>query len=198
MTLYRDPGSGPFPLWAGEPINGVTHPRSIEQLWSAPDLEAIGLWRDDMIAAAEEVPENKVLTGRTVERVNGVVTFVNALADAPYPTVDEVVAERSRRLAAGFDFDFGDERGVHHIGTSEQDQAGWTEVTQIALVRSATGSTVAISIITDTGPVEVSPLEWLSVLEAAAAFRQPIWQASFLLQATSPIPRDFSGNGYWP
>lgn len=197
MTLYRE-APGPFPAWAGEPIDGVRYPRDIEQHWSASDLEAIGLWRDDMIAPAGEVPEDKVSTGRTVERVNGVVTFVHALVDAPYPTADDVVAERSRRLSAGFDFDFGDERGVHHIGTTEQDQAGWTEVTQIALVRSATGSTAPISIITDSGPVEVSPLEWLSVLEAAAAFRQPIWQASFLLQAMSPIPRDFADGAYWP
>lgn len=82
MTLYRE-ASGPFPVWIGEAIGGVCHPRSIEQHWSAQELEAIGLWRDDMIAAADAVPEGKVITATTVERVGEVVQFVHALGDAP-------------------------------------------------------------------------------------------------------------------
>lgn len=98
MTLYRE-APGPFQVWAGEPINGITHPLNIEQLWSAQELEAIGLWRDDMIAPAEEVPEGKVSTGRTVERVNGVVTFVHVLEDAPAPEVPQSISMRQARLA---------------------------------------------------------------------------------------------------
>lgn len=29
--------------WTGEKINGISHPRNIEQLWSAEDLAAVGL-----------------------------------------------------------------------------------------------------------------------------------------------------------
>lgn len=98
MTLYREaPGS--FPAWSGEPIDGISHPRNIEQLWSAQELEAIGLWRDDMIAPAEAVPEGKVSTSRTVECVNGVVRFVHVLEDAPEPEVPQSISMRQARLA---------------------------------------------------------------------------------------------------
>jgi hypothetical protein len=113
------------------------------------------------------------------------------------PGPAEVVAERQRRLGLGFDYDFGDARGTHRIGTTDQDMAGWDEVTKIALARHATGSTAPIAIVTDTGPAEVSPAEWLAVLEAANAFRQPIWQASFALQATEQIPADYAADRHW-
>jgi hypothetical protein len=98
MTIYRE-APGPFPVWIGEAIDGITHPLNIEQLWSAQELEAIGLWRDDMIAPADDVPEGKVSTGRTVERVNGVVTFVHVLEDAPAPVVPVSISMRQARLA---------------------------------------------------------------------------------------------------
>lgn len=116
----------------------------------------------------------------------------------PPPTVSDVIIERARRLADGFDYDFGDARGVHHIGTTEADQVGWDEVTAIALARQATGSTTPITVVTDTGAANVTPLEWLAILEAAAAFRQPIWAASFSLQAIDPIPADYADNSRWP
>lgn len=98
MTLYRE-APGPFPVWAGERINDVLYPRNIEQLWPAQELEAVGLWRDDMIAPAGDVPEGKISTGRTVERVNGVVTFVHVLEDAPPPSAPQSISMRQARLA---------------------------------------------------------------------------------------------------
>lgn len=116
----------------------------------------------------------------------------------PPPSVADVISERDRRLALGFDFDFSDERGVHRIGTTRADMAGWDEVTTIAQVRSLRGNETPISIVTDTGPVQVSPSEWLDILEAAEAARQPIWQASFVLQAMDPIPEDYAADHHWP
>ena len=116
----------------------------------------------------------------------------------PLVSQADVSRERDRRLALGFDYDFGDARGVHRIGTTKGDEEGWDEVTKIALSRNAIGSTDPITIMTDTGPAVVTPLEWLAVLEAAAAFRQPIWQASFVLQAMDPIPDDYAEDSHWP
>ena len=115
------------------------------------------------------------------------------------PGVDDVVAERERRLAAGFDFDFGAPRGEHRIGTTAQDMVGWRDVTDLAnaLITSGQPDT-ANQIVTDTGPVTVTAAEWTTVLLAAAAFRQPIWGASFLLQAMDPIPDEFADDAYWP
>ncbi|MCA0341117.1 MAG: hypothetical protein LCH99_15500 [Proteobacteria bacterium] len=122
MTLYRE-APGPFPVWAGEAIDGITHPLNIEQMWSAQDLEAIGLWRDDMIAAAGEVPEGKIVTATTVERVGEVVQFVHTLEDAPvyvpetpqlYALATMTIADEavsaivpSTQLAGGFRLDTG-------------------------------------------------------------------------------------------
>ncbi len=111
--------------------------------------------------------------------------------------VEKVRAERDRRLGLGFNYDFGGERGVHHIGTSDRDMKGWTEVTDIARARTALGSTDPITIATDTGVCDVTPLEWEAVLLAAAGFRQPIWAASFGLQAMNPIPTDYVSDEYW-
>lgn len=110
-----------------------------------------------------------------------------------------VIAERERRLVAGFDYDFGDARGVHRIATSEQDMRGWDEVTKIAsAMLSLNDHVAAIDIVTETGPVPVKAIEWQRVLVAAAAFRQPIWTASFALQAMETIPADVTDDRYWP
>lgn len=117
--------------------------------------------------------------------------------EPPAPTEADVIAERQRRLALGFDFDFGDARGVHRIGTTPADMAGWQEVTDYARALTASGDTT-IAIVTDTGPVQVTAAEWDAILLAAARFRQPIWGASFQIAAMSPIPADYTADAYWP
>lgn len=117
---------------------------------------------------------------------------------APAPTADDVAAERTRRMALGFDYNFGAPRGVHHIQTTEADMKGWDEVTTLANALIASGQPNAtINILTGTGPTQVTATEWQSVLLAAAAFRQPLWAKSFTLQAMSPIPADYKNDSYW-
>lgn len=112
----------------------------------------------------------------------------------------QVQAECARRLAAGFDYDFGDPRGVHRIGTTRRDMDGWDEVTKFAtaLINASDTTTTTITIATDTGACQVTSMEWNAILIAAAAFRQPIWLASFALQAMDPIPADYASDSYWP
>ena len=118
---------------------------------------------------------------------------------APSPTVTDVVAERERRLALGFDYDFGDGRGVHHIGTTPDDMRKWMdEVTPLAQAFINAGQPNGeITIVTETGPVVVTAMEWQQILVAAAAWRQPIYAASFVLQAMNPIPADFADEEWW-
>lgn len=117
----------------------------------------------------------------------------------PEPTVDDVIAERERRLSQGFDYDFGDERGVHHIGTAPADLRKWmdevTPLSQAFLNLSQPDGEIAI--VTDTGPVAVTAHEWQQILLAAAAWRQPIYQASFALMAMTPIPADYADDSWW-
>lgn len=123
---------------------------------------------------------------------SGVVTYT------PPVTSSDVIQERSRRLALGFDYDFGGARGVHRIGTAATDQVGWSEVTTLSNALIALGDTATtITAVTDTGPVELTALEWQSILVAAGQFRQPIWAASFTLQAMDPIPADYAADHYW-
>lgn len=116
----------------------------------------------------------------------------------PAPMARDVLAERARRLSLGFDFDFGDARGLHHIGTTEADMRGWDEVSKLASALIALNDTeTTITIVTNTGAADVTALEWQTILVAAAQFRQPIWAASFALQAADPIPADFTDDKYW-
>lgn len=142
--------------------------------------------------------------GQFIDRVEGILdaTWPPDADDRAYTvrhvyTADDVAAERERRLALGFDCDFGDERGVHRIGTTPADMAGWQEVTTLAQARLARADETPIAIMSDTGPALVTPTEWMAVLEAAAAFRQPLWAKSFALQAQDPIPADYADDSYW-
>lgn len=116
----------------------------------------------------------------------------------PIATAADIVAERTRRLELGFDYDFGDARGVHHIGTTAADMEGWDEVAKASQAAINLGApSTPITIVTDTGPVAVTALEFQQILAAATAHRQPIWAASFVLQAMSQIPADYADGSYW-
>lgn len=99
MTLYLETPSG-FVPWAGEAIgdgdDAVCHPRHIEQLWSAGALADWGLY---VPVEADAVPEGKIVTGTTVQRVEGVVKFVYDLEDIPPPTAPQSITMRQARLA---------------------------------------------------------------------------------------------------
>ncbi|MBC05731.1 hypothetical protein [Thalassospira sp.] len=117
----------------------------------------------------------------------------------PAPSQLVVETERNRRLAAAsFDYDFGDGRGVHTIGTDEKDMAAWIgEVMPIAQARLALSDSTAINIVTNTGTVAVSPSEWMDIINTGAAGRQAIWQYYFALIAMDPIPADYQDDQYW-
>ncbi|CAB4146566.1 hypothetical protein UFOVP1157_58 [uncultured Caudovirales phage] len=110
--------------------------------------------------------------------------------------VAAIVAERTRRLGIGFDYNFGDDRGVHRIGTSPADMIGWGEVSTYAGALLDSGDvTTQIAIFTDTGPCHVTAPEWRAIEIAAAVFRQPIWAKSFVLSAS--LPTDYTSDAQW-
>lgn len=117
---------------------------------------------------------------------------------APAPSPEDVWAEKDRRWAFGFDYDFGDGRGVHHIATTRKDLEDWDKVSAAASAFIALGQPGAtITIYTETGPATVTALEWQSVLVAAAAFFQAAIDAGAALVAMDPIPADYADDGWW-
>ncbi len=183
---------------------GIYSYRETDQAkFNAPNLDPVpvplGAVGDRYLIAFDGTPED-LKAGQTV-----VIEAVDPLTDPDYRALKEhqialVVEERDRRLGNGFDYNFGDDRAVHRIGTSEADMQAWTrEVTPYADALVLTGDEITlITLVTDTGPVQVTGLEWQQILVAAGQHRQPIWAASFALQAMNPIPEDYSDDGYWP
>lgn len=76
-----------FAPWAGESINGKRYPPAVEN-WSDTQLAEVGLYRPQ---EAEPVPGGKIVISRSVQRVDGVVRWVNELADAPEPDPADIV-----------------------------------------------------------------------------------------------------------
>ncbi len=114
-------------------------------------------------------------------------------------SASDVEAERDRRLAScDFTYDFGDARGVHTIGTDEKDMDAWMkEVMPIAQARLALSDATPIDIVTNTGPVSVTPTEWMDIVNTGGAGRQAIWAYYFALINTDPIPADYTDDQYW-
>ncbi|MCZ7499380.1 MULTISPECIES: hypothetical protein [unclassified Agrobacterium] len=121
-------------------------------------------------------------------------------AEEPVVSAAMVSSELDRRLALGFDYSFGDERGTHHLGTTPTDMKRWTEeVTPLSQAYLNMGQPDGqIGIKTETGPVAVTATEWQQILLAAGVHRQPIYQAYFALKDMAPIPADYASARYWP
>lgn len=113
-------------------------------------------------------------------------------------TVEDIYIERDRRFNLGFAYDFGDARGIHQIGMTKTDMEGWNEVTIWADTKLKLNQPDATTyIMTNTGPAQITPMDWYHVLDAASAVRQNIWQKSFYISSLSPIPVDFRTDPYW-
>jgi hypothetical protein len=78
--LYLETSPNVFELWDGSPINGIRHPLNIELLWTAEALAAINLY---VPAPAATVPQHKRIVSTHVERVNGVVKYVDVTENIP-------------------------------------------------------------------------------------------------------------------
>jgi len=94
--LYRETAPNVFTRWAGERINDIAYPRSIETKWSEADLAEIELYKP---APADPIPEGKVVTNRRVKRVDGIVRWVNDLEDAPPAPIPTTITARAARFA---------------------------------------------------------------------------------------------------
>ncbi len=162
---------------------------AVRAVCPAMDGVSVGRWDDKTTWRVFFQPE---ATDQQKDAVAQVIVSFNPDA----PTMADVAAERERRLALGFSYNFGDSRGVHHIGTTAADLTGWDEVSKYAgaLIDSGDTSTL-IAIVTDTGPCTVTAPEWRAIEIEAAHFRQPLWAKSFALMANPPA--DYTNDSHW-
>lgn len=110
----------------------------------------------------------------------------------------DVKAERNKRLLSSFKYDFGDKRGVHVISLSSADMTGWDEVDKRASALLALGDEKStIKIKTETGFVDVTPLEWKLLIIAMTDFRQSIREAYFKIKEMKRLPDNFNSDSYW-
>ena len=114
-------------------------------------------------------------------------------------TADILTGEIERRLSLGFDFDFEDERGVHHFGTTTKDMQRWAqEVTPLAQAAMNMGQPDRlIAIKTETGLVSLAASEWWRVLDAATGRRQSLYGSYFALKAMERVPTDYTSDNRW-
>ena len=147
--LYKETQDGFAPWNPTDPIGGVRYPPNIGELWSAAELAALGLYAP---APADPIPEGKIVTGTTVQRVGGVVKFVNTLDDAPVPTpADTPLTMRQLRLGllliGGFPATFiqdainaipdATQRGVAQIWYDESATVEWDHPMTQQLIAAA-------------------------------------------------------------
>ncbi|MFA5630348.1 MAG: hypothetical protein WC997_02450 [Porticoccaceae bacterium] len=158
--------------------------------WTAEDRAAFGVYQVDVTPL-----EGYVWTGQ-ISNNDGIPEPI--FEPVPPPSTQEVIEERRRRLALGFDYDFEDTRGIHRIATTEQDHKGWDKVSKLATSAILAGaSDTEITIHTETGGVAVTAAEWQQIVIAVGMWEQPIWQVSFALQQMNPIPADFADDKWW-
>ena len=95
MALYLEVSESTFVHWVGERIDDILYPLHIENLWSVEDLRELNLYKPE---TADAVPEGKVVTGTSVQRIDGEVKYVYTLEDYVVP-VPSVVTRRQAKLA---------------------------------------------------------------------------------------------------
>jgi hypothetical protein len=168
------------------------------------EIQGIGDVPTEELAMAHERDGVKVLLGVALnaetQRVNPETLRANKIAGGRprHIALQEIAFERERRLNAGFDYRFKDKRGLHRIGASDADWSGWQEVhVQATKAMMRNRPKTDITIVTDTGPVTVTAEEWLDILDAIEAFRQPIILAAFRLTAMKTVPADITADTHW-
>jgi len=85
--LYKVENNTPVE-WRGERLNGISHPRQIENVWTEADLNAIGLYK---AKAPDPVPDGYVVTDTTLEIVDGVPKWVNTLVEDQRVAINAVL-----------------------------------------------------------------------------------------------------------
>lgn len=89
MTLYLEDGKT-FREWdCKEKIDGISYQPNIGDLWSSDELAKLGLYAP----VEPSVPDGKIVVGKRVERIDGVVTYVYTVESVPLKDLNRIQFE---------------------------------------------------------------------------------------------------------
>lgn len=202
MTLYLF-NAGNYSPWKGEPIDGVRHPLNIETLWSDDDLAAAGLFK----AVDPGIPDGKIATGFRVEVIDGVLTIVYDLQDAPSPPIDpatlpvtsqEIAQEVERRIAMPLTVQ-GLSVDSFQINMDAPSQRNLQGLASVGMYLSAVAPGT-ITAFRDYANVQhdLLPSDLVAMGLQVAGRIQAVYEASWALKAIDPIPKNYADDSYWP
>lgn len=145
---------------------------------------------DNVIVAETPLAPNHILCSDDIEigfLYDG--TDFSEPAPAPEPSrsetelIDYVEKRRKAKTSIGYNYDFGDARGVHTIGTTVKDRDGWDEVWRLSdsLIKKNQG-TATLKIRTDTGETTITASEWPDIQAAGTLYFQPVYDASWTIK----------------
>lgn len=127
--LLRKIGVNDFVPWKGEAIDGIQHPRNIEQLWTDEELVSIGLFRIEKTS----VPEGKTVESISYQQHGNFAKEVHVLADKTYSWSD-VMSERDDRIRSNFIWN------GHEIQSREDDRENILGASTLATVAIMNGA----------------------------------------------------------
>lgn len=143
MTLHHEYQPEVFRPWYGEPINGVSHPLDIEQLWSAEELAAIDLY---VAADAEPIPADKMAVSTDVQRVAGVVRYVHILEDAPHSVPARITPLQARKALRTLGYKAGVDAYVASLPEEQAEE--WEYATEIWRSNAVIAAGIAAGVLT--------------------------------------------------
>jgi len=106
---------------------------------------------------------------------------------------DDVNAERQRRIAAGTVIN-----GVYVTGRDE-DARNLQALVTTAQLRLSAGDTTTTTIFRDGNNIDhaLTPSQIVELFVGSTSYVSSMYQASWTLKATNPLPQDYANDEYW-
>lgn len=188
-----------------DPLNGVTYPPNIGDVWPDADLTAIGLGK---AADPDAIPDGKRSTGKVVRTVSGVPKWVHTLEDTPVADVRLAVnAERDRRVDLGLTVDIGGTDYTFQFDAkSRENISGAATLAGFAVAGGALagnylwhGGTQPFSwILADNSVIQIDAPTMFAVGQAAANRVSLFTFAARTIKELNPIPLNYTADSHWP
>jgi hypothetical protein len=187
--------------WQGEPLDGIRHPLSIEQLWSDAELLSVGVSRPEPFV----LPDGKVAVGApfyTLVVGEAMVREVYETQGTPPPSTEDVDRERDHRIDGGLEF------GGKVFQTRSQDReniAGASLAAFMAMLKGAQPGDTAWQgegttfgwIAADNTVMPMGPDDLIGLGIAVMRHKQAHIFAARWIKNLTPIPPNYQYDSVW-